>query len=55
MAGTQVLGDGRQPMSPGAEGLRLPELMRSQAEARPAENDKRTALQSVPTITISWL
>lgn len=55
VAWTQALGAGRQPVSRGAEGLRLGELMRSRAETHPAENDKRTALQSVPTITISWL
>ena len=45
----------RQSVSCGVEGLRLGELMRSQAAAHPAENDKRTALEAVPTITISWL
>lgn len=35
--------------------LRRRALMRARAGAHPAENDKRTALQTIPTITIGWL
>lgn len=51
MAWTQALGaQSRQPVSRGAEGLRLRELMRSPGEAHPAENDKRRHYSPFPQL-----